>query len=225
MPRCQARLAQHLVGFLAAQVGGNIVAEQRIGRSDRLRVAAHLLDLLRSRAALPQADQPQAGDTPAPQVVQLHVGHLVQPGEGALVFARELVQPDVYILRHQHQVGHPIQVLAEALRLIFVLGTYKFQHPGRTGASHAKYRSLFFADQVQAAQQAPEDPGYDLSPTPADVIQLRRQRIRVSQGGSPQHRDQVLVFWTEFRLCLEESIQLGEDLSISSVPLQGTIIE
>ncbi len=72
---------------------------------------------LRGRAALPQADQPQPGEAPARQDVQLFVRDLVQRRDRAPVLLGELVQPDVGVLGDQHQAGHPVPVGAELLRL------------------------------------------------------------------------------------------------------------
>ncbi len=70
--------AQVLQGVPAAQVGGDLVIHQRIGRSDRIRLAHHLLDALGGEAAFPQADQPQPGDAALRQQVQLLVRDLVE---------------------------------------------------------------------------------------------------------------------------------------------------
>ena len=65
MPRDQARAFRLLERVLAAEVVGDPVVVQRVGRGDRLGVAAQLLDRLRRAAALPQPDQPEAGEARA----------------------------------------------------------------------------------------------------------------------------------------------------------------
>ena len=65
MPRAPGAVAQVRVGGLAAEVVGDPVVVERVGRRDGVRVAAHPLDPLRGDRALPQPDEPQPGDAPA----------------------------------------------------------------------------------------------------------------------------------------------------------------
>ncbi len=110
-------LSQVLIRRIATQISRDLVVKQRVGRCDRLGIPAHLFDPARCRAALPEADQPQAGEAPTGQLVEGLVGDLVQAVDGALKRHRELVQPHVGVLGHQHQAGHPVAVRAKALRL------------------------------------------------------------------------------------------------------------
>ena len=109
MPRCPGAVVQVAIGRLAAEVVGDAVVDQRVGRRDGVRVAAQLLDLLRGVAALPQADQPEAGEARAgASRVELLVRDLVQAPDRPAVCSRQLVEPDVGALRHQHHARHPV---------------------------------------------------------------------------------------------------------------------
>ena len=55
-------VAQGDVGRFAAQIVGNAIVEERIGRGDGFAVAAKLLDSARGAAALPNADEPERID-------------------------------------------------------------------------------------------------------------------------------------------------------------------
>ena len=111
-------VAQVGVGRLAAEVVGDPVVVERVGRGDRVRVAAHPLDPLRRLRALPQADQPQAGDAPARERVELLVRDRVERPDVAAVRPRQLVEPDVGALGHQHDLRHPGRVRRERLGLV-----------------------------------------------------------------------------------------------------------
>ena len=99
-------------GF-AAQVLGNLVVEERVGRSHSVLVAAELLDGLRRAAALPHADQPQRVDAAMRQRGQFFVGNLVEPIDVPAVLLAQLRQPHVGALGNQHRVRHPRRVGAE----------------------------------------------------------------------------------------------------------------
>ena len=110
-------LAQVLVRRFAAQVLSDPVVEQGVGRGHGVRIAAQLLDPLRRPAALPQADQPEPGEAPARQTIELLIRHLVEAAHLALVLLRQLVEPDVGAPREQDQPRHPVAVHAEPLGL------------------------------------------------------------------------------------------------------------
>ncbi len=74
--------------------------------------------VLRGDAALPQADEPEAGDAAVGEQAQLFVGDLVEAMDVALVFFRELLEPDVGALGHEDDVGHPGLVGGEGLVLV-----------------------------------------------------------------------------------------------------------
>ena len=88
----------------------------------RLATASALprMRLIRSEAtrALPQPDEPQAGHAPAREPRQLLVGDRIERPDLASVAARQLVEPDVRALGHQHELGHPGRVAREGLRLV-----------------------------------------------------------------------------------------------------------
>ncbi len=128
MPRAPAAVAEVPIGLFAAEVGGDIIRGERIGRGDGLGLAAEALDGLRGAAALPEADEPKAVHAAVAEYVELFVGNLIQAGDGASVLERELMQPDVGALGDEHDVGHPLDVGAEAL--IFDIGDAELRHVG-----------------------------------------------------------------------------------------------
>ena len=100
-------VAQVDVGRLAAEIVGDAVVEERVGRGDGVLVAAELLDGLGGAAALPHADEPERVDAAARERGQLFVGNLVEAADVAAVLAAELRQPDVGALGDEHGAGHP----------------------------------------------------------------------------------------------------------------------
>ena len=92
-------------GPRAAEVAGDRVVVERIGRRDRVGVAAQPLDPLRRLGPLPQADQPQAGDAPAGQPVELLVGDRVERPDVAGIASRQLVEPDIGALGEQDEAA------------------------------------------------------------------------------------------------------------------------
>ncbi len=131
MPRCPRPVSQVRPGRLAAQVVCDAVVHQGVRGRDRLGVALELLDALGRVAALPEPDEPQPGESPVAQPVQLGVGDAVEGADGTAVAARQLVQPDVGALGHEHQAGHPVQVPAERLGLLG--GAREPAHSSRLG--------------------------------------------------------------------------------------------
>ncbi len=53
----------------------------------------------------------------AASVSSFFVGDLIETVDLAPVLLRELIEPDVHGLGDEHDVRHPVEVLAEALRL------------------------------------------------------------------------------------------------------------
>ena len=111
-------VAQRRVRRLAAEVVGDPVVVERVGRGDRVGVAAHPLDPLRRRRTLPEPDEPQPGDAPARERVELLVRDRVERPDVATVGPGELVEPDVGALGHQHDARHPGRVGRERLGLL-----------------------------------------------------------------------------------------------------------
>ena len=111
-------VAQIRVSRLAAQIFGNCVVEERIGRSHRVRIAAEQLDCLGGSAALPDADQPQRIQPARGERGELLVWNLIEAGNRAPILPAHLRQPHVGALGDQHDGRHPGGVGRELL--IFV---------------------------------------------------------------------------------------------------------
>ena len=127
-------VAQIRVSRFAAQVFGNRVVEERIGRGHRIRIAAEQLDRLGGAAALPDADQPERIQ-PAPcQNGELLVGNLVEAGNRAPILPAHLRQPHVGALGDQHDGRHPGCVGRELL--VFMRRIAEDGHLG--GADHIR---------------------------------------------------------------------------------------
>ena len=118
-------VAQLGVGRFAAQVLGNLVVEERVGRGHGVVVAAELLDGLGRAAALPHADQPQRVEPTAGQRGQLFVGNLVEAADMPPVLLAQLRQPHIGALGDQHRVGHPRRVGTELLVLMSRIAEYR----------------------------------------------------------------------------------------------------
>ena len=82
-----AALREVLVGFLAAQAPGDLIARQRVRRRNCVWVAAHLFDAAGGIAAFPQPDQPKARETPAGQLIQDLVWDLIEAVDWTLKLA------------------------------------------------------------------------------------------------------------------------------------------
>jgi len=106
-------VAQLVISRLAAQVVGNAIVKERIGRGHCVSVAAKLLDSFAGAAALPQADQPERGEAAPGQRVEFFIRNLIEPLDRAAIPARELVEPNIRALGHKHSTGHPFDVRAE----------------------------------------------------------------------------------------------------------------
>ncbi len=165
---------QVLQRLLAAKIGGDVVIEKRIGRRHRVRIAAQLLDLLRGPAAFPETDQPQSGHAPARQHVQLLIRDLIEPADVALVFLGQLIEPNVDVLGHQDQLGHPVAILAEALGLDVLADVLVDQGPARTAAGRAL---LLLLHEVLAEQKPIKVLAEQVSPFFENIRQLAAQRM------------------------------------------------
>jgi len=62
----------------AAQVTGDLIIQQGIGRGNCIRVAHHLFHSLGGQAAFPQADQPESGNAALSQKLQFFIRDLVE---------------------------------------------------------------------------------------------------------------------------------------------------
>src|SRR5581483_4424061 len=97
-------------------VGDSVIVEGIRGRG-RFGITAHALDLLGCTAPLPHADQPESGDSPGYETIELLVWNLIQPVDVRAVSAGELIEPDVDALGVQNHARVPLAVGSEGLRL------------------------------------------------------------------------------------------------------------
>jgi hypothetical protein len=187
-----AAVAQVMERRLAAQFLGHDVVHQRVGRSGGLWIAAPLLDLLAGPAALPQTDQPQAGEAPPSQRVQLFVRDLVQAADPAAVLLGELVQPDERRLGHQHDTRHPVAVGAEALVLVLQAAQAGADGYGRFRRRMHPHpqRDFLFVQDVQGHDQAVQERRQHQAPARAHVAQLAGQGVGFGQRGGAQEGQQ-----------------------------------
>ena len=111
-------VAEILVGFFAAEVLGYGVGLERVGAGYGVGVAAEALDGLGGSAALPKADEPEAGDAAVGEGLELLGGDLVEAVDVALVLLRELLEPDVGGFCDEDDVGHPGVVGGEGFVLV-----------------------------------------------------------------------------------------------------------
>ncbi len=124
-------VAQIDVGRFAAEVVGDLVIEQRIGRRHGILVAAQLLDGLRGAAALPDADQPQRVHAAVGERLQFFVGDLVETANVPAVKPAQLRQPHVRALGDHHRGRHPCRIGRELL--VLVHGVAEDRHLRRAG--------------------------------------------------------------------------------------------
>ncbi|OQA94010.1 MAG: hypothetical protein BWY25_03017 [Chloroflexi bacterium ADurb.Bin222] len=213
-----------IVGRLAAEVLGDAVIQQRVRRRHRLRIAHDLLDALGGLAALPQPDQPQPGEAPACQLVQLRVGDLIQAGDGTLILFGELVQPDVGVLGEDDDLRHPIAVRAEGFKLQLLPLELEGQQGFGAGAK-AEEGLAFLGDQVEAAQEPVKIAAQERRPAAADEFQLCFQGVRRVADGREEHVHQIFVVRPEGRLRVEEIVEAADDLGIGGESFQGGVIE
>ena len=117
------------VGGFATEVLGDVVVVERVRGGDRVGVAAHPLDPFGRRRAFPQADEPQPGHAPAREGRELLVRDAIERPDLAPMCPRQLVEPDVRALGHQHDLRHPGRVGRE--RLGFLGGRPERRRLGR----------------------------------------------------------------------------------------------
>ncbi len=107
---CRRPVAQLGIRRFAAEVAGDRVVVERVGRGDGILVAAHPLDPFGCPRPLPQADEPESRDAPASQRIELLVRDRVQGRDRTAVRPRQLVEPDVRALGHQDHARHPRRI-------------------------------------------------------------------------------------------------------------------
>ena len=154
---------------LAAQVVRDRVVVEGVRRCRRVRVAAPDLDPLARVRALPEADEPEAGDPQPREPVQLLVGDRVQRPDVAPVPARELVQPDVRALGDEDEARHPGGVAREALGL---------------GLEAGQVRRLAAAATVEPPPPAPPPPNRRWRPRSSSAMTSRVSSIRSRSASS-----------------------------------------
>ena len=112
---------------------------------------------LRSQSPMSQRPVKPAGS----ELVELLVGDLVEARIARPYWRRKLGQPHVGGLRHEHQLGHPVAVLAEGLGLLVEAGEAGHRPRGRrklpSGAAGGRRRR---------------------SQAPLDVVELTRAGAR-----------------------------------------------
>ncbi len=109
-----------LEGGLAAQVVGDAVIVHGIGRGDGVDIAHQVLDPAGGAASLPDADQPEAVEIPAGDLVQFLIRDLVQGPDGAAVLLGELVEPDAAVFGQEDDARHPVRILGEVFRFSII---------------------------------------------------------------------------------------------------------
>ena len=102
-----AAVAQVDVRGLAAEIVGDAIVKERVGRGDRILVATELLDGLRRAAALPHSNEPERIDAAVGEGRQFFVRNLIEPPDVPAMPAAELRQPHVGALGHEHRARHP----------------------------------------------------------------------------------------------------------------------
>ena len=229
-------LAQVRVGGLAAEILGDRVVAQRIGRRHGVGVPAELLDALGRAAALPEPDQPEPAEPPARQPVELLVGDLVEPADRSAVRLRELVQPDVGALGHEDGARHPRLVLGEALEFHVQVSEVRWLGGGAPAGAAMKAhpegalvlgRDVNSHDQSieQRPEPVPERRGEEGAPVGADPAKLAAQAFRLGHGRCTQHRDEVLALRPERRPRGEEAADLLDDGPVARGGRQVRVVE
>ena len=109
-PMVIGAVAQGDVGRFAAEIVGNAIVEERIGRGDGILIAAELLDGAGGAAALPNADEPERIDAVVRDLGEIFVGDLVKAADVAAVFAAQLREPHIGAFGDEDRTGHPRSV-------------------------------------------------------------------------------------------------------------------
>jgi hypothetical protein len=222
---------ERLVGTLPAEVVGDPVVVERVGAGDGVRVAAQALDPLRRGGALPQADQPQPGDAPRCEAVELLVGDRVEGPDVATEAARQLVEPDVGALGDEDDPRHPLAVRAEALRLVVAapqrgrLCDAAEPAAGGAAAEAEVERPLLLGDHVERHEQSVEQAAQQRRPAVADVAELAGEGRGRGRGGGAQQLDQRLAIGSESGLGGEELLERGERRAVVRLALQRAVVE
>ena len=109
--------------------------------------------------------------------IQFLVGNLVQGSNPALIFTRELFEPDIRILGNQHKPRHPVLIWTVTLVLLIFATTERLQRDIRR-PTVALLADDLFAQEIHAA---PDADGkmliQQMTPSLQDELQLALQRI------------------------------------------------
>ena len=171
---------QVLEGFFTAEVIGNAVISQGIGRCQCLRVPAPLLDGLGGFGAFPKADEPETGETFFGKGGEFFIRDLIQVTDLAAVFFGKLVQPDIGVFGHEHQTGHPFAVGAEVFIFTAVAQPVKGGQLHFAGTAETAIL-VFFAHEVQAHEQTAQEIAQNVGPVAANEVQLVEEGVRMPQ--------------------------------------------
>ncbi len=218
-----AAFAKLLQGVLAAEARGDDVIVERVGGGLGVGVAAHLLDALRGLRALPDADQPQRRDVPAGQPIEFGIGDVVEPAQVAAVLARDLVQPDMDRLGHQHHVRHPVRVKAVAARLGgALLAEFRYRRGPGTAATHL----LLLAPQIEGAQDAGQKLfGQPRRPVFAGEVELGRKVVRRMLQRQAEQLRKGEVERGAGRFGAKKAVNFFQEQAIAALLLQGVVVE
>ncbi len=186
-------VAQAGTSLLAAELLRDVVIVKGVSGRGSFRIAAHLLDALRSPASLPQSDQPQPIEAATGEQVQFFIRDLIQPVHWTLVRLGQLVQPHVDAFGHHDRARHPVLVRREAF--VFVLRAAELRDcrnagvaPGQSAAevmnrrmkAHPDRHFLLFQD-VERGEHSGDKIAHQVLPFFPNKSQLRFQRMRRGQ--------------------------------------------
>ncbi len=187
--------AQHIQGCIAAQIRGDDVAVDGVGRGGRVGIAHPPLDLARCPAAFPQADQPQAVDALGGHGGEHLDRDLVERGDGSCEIAGELLEPHVGVLGQQHEARHPRRIGREALRVVgrAELRCLHLPIPARQVVPIAQGAGMrLLGQEVKGQREAPAGGGREVGrPVPSDPAQLTGQRVGRGRHGTAQQVHQA----------------------------------
>ena len=165
---CPGPVAEVRVGGLAAEVVRDAVVVEGVG-ADATASALPRIRLIRSEATerchSPMSHRPVTPQRGEP--VELLVGDRVERPDRRARAARQLVEPDVRALGHQHELRHPGRVAREGLRLVAGPRTkarwLRRARRGPVAAAEALVEAAFLLEQDADGQVEPTDEGVELA--------------------------------------------------------------